>query len=427
MRRQTLHMDMLCRDCINLWIDYAGSDSSCPVCRSSRVLTHKELKKLRIAHIDCDAFYAAVEKRDNPILRGKPVIVGGSKRGVVAAACYIARINGVRSAMPMFKAKKCCPDAVIIAPNMGKYIEVGKHLKSLMTRITPLVESLSIDEAFLDLSGTEKLHRMSPAEILVQLELDIENEIGITASIGLSYNKFLSKIASDLNKPRGFSIIGLNDSVDFLQTCGLEKLWGVGKSLQNKLEQDGISSIGDIARLSKKSLIEKYGSIGGKLYNYAHGQDLRPVNPQKEIKNMSSEKTFDINISNTDLLAKELWLLVDKITSRLIQAGLGTTCVSLKVKTQDFKTRTRSITLHSPTQLADDIYAASKILLNKVANGRKFRLIGVNVSKLIDAEFADQPDLADLNKRKRTNMASAIEEVRKKFGYSSIKKGIQIK
>lgn len=213
----------LCRDCATPVLSPADR---CSGCGSPRLIFHRELHSLKIAHIDCDAFYASVEKRDDPSLRDRPVIVGGAQRGVVSAACYIARIKGVHSAMPMFQARKLCPDAVVIRPDMQKYSAVGRQIRTLMQATTPLVEPVSIDEAFLDLSGTERLHHGSPAATLIKLIQSIEAECGITASVGLSYNKSLAKLASDLDKPRGFAILGRHDAPAFLGELPVNKIWG---------------------------------------------------------------------------------------------------------------------------------------------------------------------------------------------------------
>ena len=202
-----------CRDCLS---DAADSATRCAACRSPRLARHPELHSLTIAHVDCDAFYATIEKRDNPDIADKPVVVGGGTRGVVAAACYVARTYGVRSAMPMFEAKRRCPDAIVIKPNMAKYVQVGREVRRAMFALTPLVEPLSIDEAFLDLNGTERLHGKSAAKALAGFATKVERDLGITVSIGLSANKFLAKIASDLDKPRGFAVLGAAEAVSFL-------------------------------------------------------------------------------------------------------------------------------------------------------------------------------------------------------------------
>src|SRR5215204_5024148 len=244
-----------CRDCLNA---VGERDRRCPICRGPRLLRHHELCSLSIAHIDCDAFYAAIEKRDDPDLKDKPVIIGGGKRGVVSTACYIARINGVRSAMPMFKALALCPSATVIPPNMEKYVAVGREVRALMLELTPLVEPLSIDEAFLDLAGTERLHRLSPAQTLARFARKVEDAIGITVSIGLSANKFLAKIASDLDKPRGFAVLGQADSAAFLAPRPVTTIFGVGKATQSRLARDGFRILADLQRAEETDLMRRY-------------------------------------------------------------------------------------------------------------------------------------------------------------------------
>ena len=275
----------------------------CPACGSPRVLSHPELRSLSIAHLDCDAFYASVEKRDDPSLLDKPVIVGGRHRGVVSAACYVARIYGVRSAMPMFKALDACPHAVVIKPDMKKYAAVGGEIREMMRSITPQVEPLSIDEAFMDLSGTERLHRAPPAETLARLAKHVEETIRVTVSIGLSYNKFLAKVASDLDKPRGFHVIGQAEAIRFLAEQPVSILWGVGKTLQRKLIADGIRTIGDLQPFEETELMRRYGSIGQRLARFSQGRDNRRIEPGSVVKSVSNETTFDADISDVDVLA----------------------------------------------------------------------------------------------------------------------------
>ena len=422
-------MDAICRDCVKLFkVKTSDQPLRCPGCRSMRVIAHNELTSLSIAHLDCDAFFAAVEKRDNPEIRGKPVIVGGGdRRGVVAAACYVARISGVRSAMPIFQARKLCPDAIIIPPSRTKYSKAGKQVRALMETLTPLVEPLSIDEAFLDLSGTRNLHGMSPAETLVKLVHRIENEVGINASIGLSFNKFLAKIASDLDKPRGFAIIGEAEAEDFLSDRPVGMIWGVGKSLRLKLEKNGIHKIGDLRRYSQEELMAKYGSIGNRLFDFCRARDERRIDPSSETKSISSETTFNHDISNLDQLSTELWKLTEKVTLRLKKAELGAGGVTLKLKTASFKGITRSRQLPMPTQLTDDIYSCARELLHKELSEKSkdvaFRLIGIGATRLVDASEADLPDLADPGRYKRLQMEQALDSVRERFGQGSIKKG----
>ncbi len=301
----------------------AERPARCPHCGSPRLVSHPELEKLSIAHIDCDAFYASVEKRDDPALRDQPVIVGGGHRGVVSAACYIARIYGVRSAMPMFKALAACPHAKVVRPNMAKYSRVGGEIRDLMRSLTPLVEPLSIDEAFLDLTGTDQLHHGSPARSLARLALEVEQRIGVTVSIGLSYNKFLAKIASDLDKPRGFAVIGQGEVLEFLGSRPVSLIWGVGKALQARLAADGISTIADLRGADEMALVARYGSIGRRLYRFARGEDDRRVDPNGEIKSISAETTFDEDIGRAEQLAAELWPLCEKVSSRLKRNALA--------------------------------------------------------------------------------------------------------
>src|SRR5690606_37453904 len=284
----------ICRDCL---YRTGPGERRCRAGGSPRVLRHPELETLSLAHIDCDAFYAAVEKRDNPELRDKPVIIGGGKRGVVSTACYIARIKGVRSAMPMFKALQACPEAIVIKPDMEKYARVGREVRAMMLALTRLVEPLSIDEAYLDLSGTERLHGASPAMVLARFARQVEEEIGITVSIGLSYCKFLAKVASDLQKPRGFSVIGRADALTFLAEQPVTAIWGVGKTFAATLSADGIHPIGQLQHMERAELMRRYGTMGDRLYRLSRGQDDRKVEPRGEAKSVSSETTFDRDLS----------------------------------------------------------------------------------------------------------------------------------
>lgn len=411
----------LCQDCLAVF--EAPPGATCPKCRSGRIVGHAELRSLSLAHIDCDAFYATIEKRDNPEIRGKPVIVGGGQRAVVSAACYLARVTGVRSAMPMFKANKLCPNAVVIRPNMEKYSAVGREVRTLMRDVTPLVEPLSIDEAFLDLSGTEKLHKRSPAETLAALVKRIETEIGVTASVGLSYNKFLAKLASDLKKPRGFAVIGESEAVSFLANKPVGMIYGVGKSLRAKLDRDGLRYIGQLREMSPNDLVRRYGSIGERLYRFANGVDRRRVNPEGETKSISSETTFFSDLSELDDLSDELWKLTEKLHRRLRKAGLGGQTVTLKLKTNTFKTITRSRQLGGATQLSDDIFRVARALLEPEADGRAFRLLGVGVSTLVSEEEADQPDLADPGREQRKKIEGAIDSITDRFGDGSLMRG----
>lgn len=409
-----------CRDCFTRLM---GRIARCPSCKRPRLVWHDEIDNLSIAHMDCDAFYASVEKRDNPELRDKPLIIGGGTRGVVSTACYIARIRGVRSAMPMFKAKALCPDAVVLKPDMTKYAAVAKEVRALMRDLTPLVEPVSIDEAFLDLSGTERLHHASPAISAAKLVKRIETEIGITASIGLSHNKFLAKMASDLDKPRGFSVIGKAETTAFLAEKPVSMIWGVGKSLNAKLAAQGITHIGQLQHMEENDLMARYGVMGRRLWRLARGQDARIVEPSHETKSISTEVTFPTDISSNADLDRTLWKLCEKVSARAKEAGLAGSTIVLKLKTGDFKSRTRNQTLHDPTQLADRIYRAASPMLAREADGTPFRLIGVGISQLTDGDLADPPDMLDPGSMRRADAERAMDKLRAKFGKDAIISG----
>lgn len=384
----------LCRDCLHMGVYPAAPGFLCPDCRSPRWVNHPELHELSLAHIDCDSFYAAVEKRDNPELADKPVIIGGGKRGVVATACYVARMYGVRSAMPMFKALKACPDAVVIKPDMRKYQDAGRQIRELLKQLTPLVQPLSIDEAFLDLTGAETRHGASAAMLLSDLALRISADIGVTISIGLSFNKFLAKLASDLDKPRGFSVIGQGEVLDFLAPRPVGDIYGVGKSLGSKLTADGIRTIGDLRRFDEMELMRRYGAIGKRLHHFSYGRDRRKVNPNTPTKSISTETTFRDDIADPAELTDILRRLSDRVADSLKRKGFAGRTITLKLRTPDFAIRTRSHTLGDLTQRADVIFSQAEQLLLREADGRQaFRLIGVGVAGLGSPETADLPDL----------------------------------
>jgi DNA polymerase-4 len=416
--------ETLCRDCF-AWS--SGRATRCPACGSPRTVSHAELRRLSIAHLDCDAFYASVEKRDDPSLLDKPVVVGGGRRGVVSAACYVARVYGVRSAMPMFKALAACPHAVVIRPDMKKYAAVGGEVREMMRAITPQVEPISIDEAFMDLSGTERLHRAPPAETLARLARRVELEIGVTVSIGLSFNKFLAKVSSDLDKPRGFHVIGESEAVEFLAQQPVSILWGVGKALQRKLIDDGIRTVGDLQPLEESDLMRRYGSIGQRLARFSRGRDDRRIEPGSVVKSVSNETTFDTDIADPETLRPYLWRLSEEVSGRLKRKGIAGGVVTLKLKTRDFRILTRQQHLLAPTQLADRIYRTADALLARQADGRQFRLIGVGVSELAGEHLADPQDLADPEFESRRKVETAMDAVRAKLGDAAITKGIGLK
>ena len=416
-------MSWLCRDCG----EPGGGDPTppdrCPQCRSPRMLRHPELHELGLAHIDCDAFYAAVEKRDNPKLKDVPLIIGGGRRGVVSTACYIARTFGIHSAMPMFKALRACPEAVVMRPNMEKYAVVAREVRALMKETTPLIEPLSLDEAFLDLHGTERLHGRSPAGTMAKLAQRLEAEIGISASIGLSYNKFLAKVASELDKPRGFSVIGRADALDFLADKPVGIIWGVGKSLRNRLAKDGLVTVRQLRALPEEALIARYGSMGRRLARFALGQDDRRVEPNAPTKSISAETTLNEDIAARERLNGIVWPLCEKVSARLKRAELAAGGVTLKLKTAEFKLLTRSRKLSRPTQLAEVIYQQILPLLAVEADGRKFRLIGVGSYDLGPPRIDEDQDLLDADAGRRAKVERAIDSVRDKLGRDAIRKG----
>ena len=412
-----------CRDCLT---PVQPADARCPSCKSPRLLRHPELNELSIAHIDCDAFYAAVEKRDNPELRDKPVIVGGGVRGVVSTACYIARIQGVRSAMPMFKALKLCPEAVVVKPNMAKYVEVGKQVRELMLELTPLVQPVSIDEAFLDLTGTTRLHNATPALSLLRLARRIEQQLGVTVSVGLSHNKFLAKMASDLQKPRGFSVIGKAETKEFLATRPVGNIWGVGAAMQASLEKRGITMISQLQTMEKNELMRNFGSMGARLYHLSRGEDFREVDTDDVEKSISAETTFNEDIADYEALEAKLWSLCQKVSRRAKKQGYAGRTITLKLKTKDFSSRTRALSVEEPTNLAHVMFDAGKKLLRKETGREQFRLIGIGISRLDETDGAPLAEL-DVTRLQLTRAEAAIDKIREKFGNTAVDRGIGLK
>jgi DNA polymerase-4 len=408
-----------CRDCLG----NATPDAPCPACGGTRILAHPELETLPIAHMDCDAFYAAIEKRDDPSLAEQPVIVGGGTRGVVSTACYIARRYGVRSAMPMFQARKLCPNAVIIKPRMSHYVETAKEIRALMRALTPLVEPLSLDEAYLDLSGTARIHGRSPARTMAKLASEIENRLGITVSIGLSGNKFLAKLASELDKPRGFAVIGMGEARSFLRDKPVNIIRGAGKVLAARLERDGFATIGQLQDADPRDLANRYGATGLWLSRIAQAQDGRPVDPGGEMKTISSETTFNTDLSKFSDLEAVLWRQAERVSARAKTYGLSGRTIVLKLKTANFRLLTRSASLDAPTQLADKIFRVAQAALKREADGKRFRLLGVGLSNLADAAQADPSSLIDPQSDKRAAAERAMDRIRSKFGGEAVGKG----
>ncbi len=374
--------------------------------------------------MDCDAFYASVEKRDHPEYRDLPLIVGGGTRGVVSTCCYIARIKGVRSAMPMFQALKLCPEAVVVKPRMAVYVAVSREIRAMMEALTPAIEPLSLDEAFLDLTGTARLHGAPPAVLLARLVKDMEEKLGITGSIGLSHNKFLAKIASDLDKPRGFSVIGKAETEAFLEPKSVSIIWGVGAASRAALEKAGIRTIADLKRWDRVDLSARFGSMGDRLWHLSRGQDARRVSRDEPMKSISKETTFNEDIADRELLKGHLWRLAEQVSDRAKARDMAGRTVTLKLKSAAFASVTRRHSLSSPTQTCDRIYREAEALLAAYKDEGPFRLIGVGIADLGPASAADTTgDLLDPDAGKRAAAEAATDKIRAKFGHDAIIKG----
>ena len=415
-------LHVLCRDCG--WSSAAEErPDRCKRCGSPRLLAHAELDALSIAHVDCDAFYASIEKRDDPSLRDKPLIIGGGVRGVVSTCCYLARQFGVRSAMPMFTARQLCPDAVIMPPDMQKYVRVSREVRTLMDELTPLVEPLSIDEAFLDLSGTAALHKASPAEVLSKFARDVEERVGVTISVGLSHNKFLAKVASDLDKPRGFAVIGKAETLSFLAAQPIDLIYGVGKVFAETLRKDGFDTIGQLQQTAPEDLMRRYGETGARLARLSRGDDLRSVSIDGEMKTVSSETTFNTDLSTFEELSTELLALSERLSERLKAKNLVGDTVTLKLKSAGFRLRTRARHLMISTQLANVLYETGRQLLAREIDGTAFRLIGIGISGLSEAQGEDPVDLIEPEIARKAAAERAMDKVRTRFGRDAVVRG----
>jgi DNA polymerase-4 len=415
-------LQTLCRNCFATGRTASRPDR-CSTCGSPRVLAHEELFSLSIGHVDCDAFYASIEKRDDPSLADKPLIIGGGHRGVVSTCCYIARQSGVRSAMPMFTARKLCPDAVIIKPDMAKYVAVSRQIRAIMDSLTPLVEPLSIDEAFLDLSGTEALHKAPPAVTLARFTRRVEDEIGVTISVGLSHNKFLAKTASDLDKPRGFAVIGKAETLAFLAPRPVSLIYGVGKVFSETLRRDGFDTIGQLQAAEPNDLMARYGDSGARLARLSRGEDSRRVSIESEMKTISSETTFHTDLDDFNALSTELLALCERLSLRLKGKALVGDTVTLKLKSAGFRLRTRARHLMIPTQLANVLYETGMQLLAREVDGTAFRLIGIGMSGLTEARGDDPVDLLEPGFARRAAAERAMDRVRTRFGQDAVIRG----
>jgi DNA polymerase-4 len=381
----------LCRDCCQLASSIA---EACPACGSMRVVAHEEIGELSIGHIDCDAFYASVEKRDRPELLPVPLIVGhAGGRGVVTTACYVARKFGVRSAMPMWKAIELCPQAHVLPPDMGKYKRVSGEIRAILALATDCIEPVSLDEAYLDLSQAHRKAGLPPARLLARIAQRIERDVRITVSIGLAPNKFLAKLASDMQKPRGFSVIGREEARRVLAPMRVGKIHGVGAATASRLEAAGIMTIGDLQRSSEMQLVIQHGRFGRRLAQFASGEDDRAVTPDRPTKSISAETTFDRDTGDSSELAAIAADLAERVAGRLLREGLAGGAVVLKLKTSDFRIVTRTRRLPHPTTRAALLLEAARPLIEKEADGRTFRLIGVGADALVPVAEADPPDL----------------------------------
>ena len=415
------YMPALCRDCLTT---FETAPKRCSQCGRPRITVHPELFTLSIAHMDCDAFYASVEKRDNPELASKPVIIGGGQRGVVSTACYVARVRGVKSAMPMFQALKLCPEAVVVRPRMEEYVKASKAIRAMMQDLTPAIEPLSLDEAFMDMSGTNKLHGAPPAVMLAKLIKRMKGELGLTGSIGLSHNKFLAKVASDLDKPRGFSVIGKAETNSFLFDKPIGLIWGVGAVAKESLSKAGIQTFSDLLRWDRQDLNQRFGALGNRLWHLARGHDVRRVTSDAPVKSISNETTFFEDTSDSDILDGHIWRLAEKVSDRAKARALAGRVVTLKLKRRDHTSLSRRVTLRDPTQIADRIYRTARDLFDQAGPQGPYRLIGVGLSDLVSDAGSDlTSDLLDPDAEKRTKAERATDTIRGKFGSDAIVKG----
>jgi DNA polymerase IV len=382
----------LCRDCFALG-EAPVSRRACPSCDSLRLVRHAELAHLAIAHIDCDAFFASVEKCARPELADRPVIIGGGRRGVVAAACYVARLSGVRSAMPMFRALALCPDAVVLPPDFARYGAAARAVRARMRALTPCVQPLSIDEAVLDLSDAAR-DGSSPAVLLARFARALEDETGLTVSVGLAPNRLLAKLAAGRDKPRGFAVIGAAEARAVLAPLPVRVLPGIGPVLERHLAARGITRLGDLQALGPATA-RSLGRDGPSLVRRAAGEDLRRVVPDQETRSVSVETTLAADLADPVILDRLLEKLSLRLAERLHARNLAAAGVVLKLRTRDFATRTRHLRLAAPTGQADRLLAAARALLSHEADGRtEFRLIGIGAEPLADAARADRFDLA---------------------------------
>jgi DNA polymerase-4 len=378
-----------------------------------------------IAHVDMDAFFAAVEQRDHPELRGKPVLVGhDGPRGVVATASYEARPFGCRSAMPMAVAKRLCPQAIVVPVKGRRYGEVSRQIFDILDRFAPVVEPMSVDEAFCDLTGTERLLG-DAVDVARRIKQAIHDETQLTASIGLAANKFLAKLASDMDKPDGLTVVPRESIPAFLAPLPIERMWGVGKVTAERLHLHGIRTFGDAQQMSIEQLTPIAGNAAEHLHRLAHGIDDRPVHTDREAKSISQETTFDHDIDDPDTVRTVLLGQTEQVAGRLRKAQLLASSVTVKIRYGDFETITRSLTLNDPTDATDMLWQATKQLYDKwVRSGfRPVRLIGMGAARLGEHQGVQQGLFADPQNTRRRQLDNAVDQIRDRFGTKSIHRG----
>jgi len=379
-----------------------------------------------ILHVDMDAFYASIEIRDRPELKNKPVIVGGSPtgRGVVAAASYKAREFGIHSAMPASKAKRLCPEAVFLPSRIDYYAQVSEQIHAVFKRYTPLVEPLSLDEAFLDVTQSEVLFG-SAESIGKRIKDEIRKETGLTASVGIAPNKFIAKIASDIGKPDGFVVVPEQGIQAFLDPLPVRRLWGVGKVTDRILEEKGIRTIRQVRDLPARRLHDLLGKWGDHLWELAHGIDPRPVVPDHEAKSISHETTFETDLTDFDELHLHLIEMVEQVAGRLRRHGLRARTVEIKIRFPDFKTITRSKTLPDATDLTEDLIRVATALLEKHLHRNQpgVRLLGIGVGQLGSGERSQGELFADERTVRRSRLDAASDRIRDKFGDAALRHG----
>jgi DNA polymerase IV len=378
-----------------------------------------------ILHVDMDAFYASVEQRDQPELHGKPVIVGGlGGRGVVCAASYEARPFGVKSAMPMASARRLCPQAVFLPVRMSHYVAISKQIRDVMFSFTPLVEPLSLDEAFLDVHGCEGLFG-SPLEIAGKLRASIKSETGLTASVGVATNKFLAKLASDHGKPDGLIVVPADQIAAFLHPLPVGRIWGVGAKAEKRLHAFGLKTIGQVAQLPEQAVLDNFGELGGHIWRLAHGMDVREVVPDRDAKSISSETTFAQDIDDRETLRMWLLDLTDHLASRLRHVGIKARTVELKIRSSDFQTRHRARALPEPTNLTEPLWQTALEIFERGVTDDLFpiRLLGVGATRLTRDPIV-QRDLFDAGQRARQqNLDQTIDAIRKQHGSTAVRRG----